>query len=91
MKTRIPNVRAKVVAFDQNTLIGIAVYDLTPVRFHSTSFSDGEWPRVGQAVELVFTERGDILSVHPIRRERTSEEIKQMVDMWEAHDLPLLV
>lgn len=73
MKTRIPNVRAKVVAFDQNTLVGIAVYDLTPVRFHSTSFSGGEWPRVGQDVELVFTERGEILSVHPTAR-------KQMLD-----------
>ena len=89
--TQIPNVRAKVVAFDQNTAIGIAVYDLTPVRFHSTCFHGGDWPRVGQAVELVFTERGEILSVHPIRREPTREEIKQTLDMWEAHDLPLLV
>jgi hypothetical protein len=32
--------------------------------FHSTSFHGGYWPRVGQRVETVFNDQGQLLAVH---------------------------
>ena len=63
------SVKGRITAFDQNTLVGVAIYDLTPVRFHSTSYQGltQSWPIVGQAVELVFNGRDQLVSVHAIR------------------------
>ena len=61
-------VKGKITAFDQNALVGVAVYDLTSVRFHSTSYQGltQSWPIVGQVVELVFNSRDQLVSVHAL-------------------------
>lgn len=54
----------KIVAFDRNTCVGEVQYDLTAMRFHSTSFQGRDWPRVGQRVEIVLTSKGELCSLH---------------------------
>ena len=56
----------KIVAFDRMTCRGEAVYDLSPVRFHSTCFQGRGWPRVGQKVEIVFNAKGELISLHEV-------------------------
>jgi hypothetical protein len=56
----------KIVSFDRNTCVGEVQYDLTVMRFHSTSFQGNfnGWPRVGQRVEIVLTKSGELCSLH---------------------------
>lgn len=58
--------RAKIVEFSRDTCFGVVVYDLTPLKFHSTSYHGHGWPRVGEVVELVFNKAGELLSLHEI-------------------------
>jgi hypothetical protein len=62
------SVKGKIVAFDRDTCVGIAVYDLTSVRFHSTSYQGltQSWPIVGQTVEIVFNGRDQLVAVHAV-------------------------
>jgi hypothetical protein len=53
-----------IVAFDRNTCVGEVQYDLTTLRFHSTSFAGSSWPRVGQRVEIVLSQRGELVALH---------------------------
>ncbi len=53
-----------VVAFDRDTCFGVVQYDLTPIRFHSTSYQGRGWPRVGVRVEIVLNRRGELVSLH---------------------------
>lgn len=53
-------VRAKIVQFDMQTWWGIAVYDLTTVKFHGTSVSgfQGSADLVGLSCDLLFNDSG---------------------------------
>jgi hypothetical protein len=62
----IKNVTGKIVAFDRNTCFGEVVYDLTVLRFHSTTFNSNRWPRVGERVEIAFSKNGEVLSLYPL-------------------------
>jgi hypothetical protein len=53
-----------VVAWNRDTCVGEVQYDLTVVRFHSTSFQGRGWPRVGLRVEIVLSKRGELVSLH---------------------------
>lgn len=67
MSSNVSGVNARVVSFDESTLVGEVAYDLTVLRFHSTSFqsdSSFRWPRVGEKVFVVFNSSGELLSVH---------------------------
>jgi hypothetical protein len=62
--------KGRVVTFDESTLVGVVqVLDPTAfetIRFHSTSFRSAtsfRWPRVGEEVEVVFNQRGQLLSI----------------------------
>lgn len=53
--------------FDENKLRGTVNNGVRQLDFHSTSFQANScfrWPRAGEAVEVVFTKKGEILSVH---------------------------
>lgn len=56
----------KVVAFNRNTCVGEVQYDLTVMRFHSTSYQgrNNGWPRVGARVEIVLNRQGTLVSLH---------------------------
>lgn len=56
----------KVVSFDRDTCVGEVQYDLTVMRFHSTSYQGiyNGWPRVGARVEIVLNKRGELVSLH---------------------------
>lgn len=62
-------IHGTVVAFERQFCTGTVVYDLTPLQFHSTSYHgiNNGWPRVGARVELVFNDRGDLLSLHEVK------------------------
>lgn len=64
--TKASKLFGKVVAFDRNTCVGVVQYDLTPMRFHSTSYRgrNNGWPRVGVRVEIVLNHRGELVSLH---------------------------
>lgn len=56
-----------VVSFDDNTLVGFVERDGARLRFHSTSFASDtcfRWPVVGELVEVVTNQSGELLSVH---------------------------
>lgn len=59
-------VKGRVVAFDPRTGWGEAVYDLTVVRFHMTSYHSGP-PALGHRVEIVFNDSGGLISLQPSR------------------------
>ncbi len=61
----------KVTSFNDWTLVGwVTKTDdngTCTMRFHSTSFQSDtsfRWPRVGEMVEIVFNNSGELLSVH---------------------------
>jgi hypothetical protein len=56
-------VRGRVVAFDEWTMRGVVVYDLEAIRFHSTCFHAYRSPRIGEPVDIVFNETGQLLAL----------------------------
>jgi hypothetical protein len=57
-----------ITAWDRNKCIAEARYDMTVVRFHSTSYQgiNNSWPVVGKQVEIVFNSSDMLVSVHEI-------------------------
>jgi hypothetical protein len=56
-----------VTNFDRETLVGVISLNQNEVRFHSTSFVSNtslRFPRVGEAVEVVRTSGGTLVSIH---------------------------
>jgi hypothetical protein len=57
----------RVKEFNHNTLRGVVELGSAAHRFHSTSFQSDttfRFPHVGEAVEVVLTTSGELLSVH---------------------------
>lgn len=57
----------RITSFDEWTLVGRVSNGTTTLLFHSTSFQSDttfRWPRVGESVDVVFNQSGNLLSVH---------------------------
>lgn len=61
-------VKGIITAWDRENCVAEATYDMTVVRFHSTSYQgvNNSWPVVGKHVEIVFNSSDTLVSVHEI-------------------------